>query len=147
MAWAPGNKQVAIKRYQWPIIVDSCYFLVGELYWKVRMIPVYFLSFWPSPLAYSQRMCTGVGGWDTGMNWGRKGWRRQALQSLGDGIREERKTGCTTELGVRLGDSEAVEDMWVCLQATCCPERSSPWMSRGYLLDWTLGQSNQQKDD
>lgn len=106
---------------------------------------MYFLSSWPSPLAYSQRMCTGVGGWDTGMNWGKKGWRRQSLQALGDGIREERKTGCTTELGVRLGDSEAVEDMWVCLQATCCSERSSPWVSRGYLLDWTLGQSNNKK--
>lgn len=33
--------------------------------------------------------------------------------------------------------------MWVCLQPTCCPDRSSPWVSRRCLLGLRSGKEQQ----
>lgn len=88
-------------------------------------------------------MPVSVEGWDTGMSWGKEGWRI-SLRSIGGGVREERERDynmfAATELGLRLEDwiSGTVDKEWVHFQPTC-PGRSSPWVSRGCLLELGSG--------
>lgn len=43
------------------------------------VVAVCCLFSWPVPLECSQGISTGVGGWVTGMNWGKEGWKRKFL--------------------------------------------------------------------
>ena len=50
----------------------------------------------------------GVGVWDTGMSWGKKGWKGRFLWSLGDWVKEEREA--SSGFSYRAGDETWVFD-------------------------------------
>lgn len=61
------------------------------VFWK-SMMTVCWLFAWPAQLGCSHGMLAGVGDWNIGMILGKEGWRRQSLQSVVDGVNEERET-------------------------------------------------------
>lgn len=96
----------------------------------------------------SQGTSDGIEAWDTGMGWGKKGWKRRSLWSLGDWVKEKREA--TAGFSYRAGDETGewilgmVGEVWVHLHPICCPGRSGPWVSSQCLLDlvWGLRQSD-----
>ena len=46
----------------------------------------------PVFLTYLLGMPAGIGGWDTGMSWGKEGWRRRSLGSIWDGVKKNRES-------------------------------------------------------